>query len=49
MIPVTHSKRFNKAFKNSKLQIIEDAGHAPFSEKPSMVFDIIREFLINNK
>ncbi len=49
VIPVRHSKRFNKAFKNSKLQIIEDAGHAPFSEKPSMVFDIIREFLTNNK
>ncbi|HEU5120603.1 MAG TPA: alpha/beta hydrolase [Candidatus Nitrosocosmicus sp.] len=49
VIPVTHSKRFNEAFKNSKLQIIEDAGHAPFSEKPSMVFDIIREFLTNNK
>ena len=49
VIPVTHSKRFNEIFKNSKLQIIEDAGHAPFSEKPSMVFDIIREFLTNNK
>jgi pimeloyl-ACP methyl ester carboxylesterase len=49
LIPVTHSKQFNKIFKNSKIQIIEDTGHAPFSEKPSMVFDLIRIFLTNNK
>jgi pimeloyl-ACP methyl ester carboxylesterase len=49
VIPVTHSIRFNEAFKNSKLQIIEDAGHAPFSEKPSIVFDMIRKFLTDNK
>ena len=49
LIPVTHAKRFNKILKNSTLQIIENTGHAPFSEKPSMVFDIIRTFLTNNK
>lgn len=49
LIPITHSKRFNKILKNSKLQIIENTGHAPFSEKPSTVFDIIRIFLTNNK
>jgi 2-hydroxy-6-oxonona-2,4-dienedioate hydrolase len=49
LIPVTHSNQFNKIFKNSKIQIIEDTGHAPFSEKPSMVFDLIRIFLTNNK
>jgi len=49
LIPVAHGKRFNEILKNSTLQIIENTGHAPFSEKPSMVFDIIRTFLINNK
>jgi 2-hydroxy-6-oxonona-2,4-dienedioate hydrolase len=49
LIPVTHSKQFNKALKHSQLQIVEDTGHTPFSEKPSMVFDIMRIFLINNK
>ncbi|HSA75420.1 MAG TPA: alpha/beta hydrolase [Candidatus Nitrosocosmicus sp.] len=49
LIPVTHAKRFNKILKNSTLQIIENTGHAPFAEKPSMVFDIIRTFLTNNK
>ena len=49
LIPITHSKQFNKILKNSELQIIENTGHAPFSEKPSMVFDIMRLFLTNNK
>jgi 2-hydroxy-6-oxonona-2,4-dienedioate hydrolase len=49
LIPVAHSIQFNKILKNSQLQIIENTGHAPFAEKPSMVFDIIRIFLTNNK
>jgi len=49
LIPVTHAKQFNKILKNSTLQIIENTGHAPFSEKPSMVFDLMRIFLTNNK
>ena len=49
LIPVAHSKRFNKLLKHSQLQIIENTGHAPFSEKPSIVFDIMRLFLTNNK
>ena len=49
LIPVEHSKRFNKVLKQSQLQIVENTGHAPFSEKPSMVFDIMRIFLTDNK
>jgi len=49
LIPVAHSKRFNKVLKHSQLQIIENTGHTPFSEKPSIVFDIMRIFLTNNK
>lgn len=49
LIPVAHSKRFNKILKRSQLQIVENTGHAPFAEKPSMVFDIMRIFLTNNK
>ena len=49
LIPVAHSKRFNEVLKHSQLQIVENTGHAPFSEKPSMVFDIMRIFLTNNK
>lgn len=49
LIPVAHSKRLNKILKHSQLQIVENTGHAPFSEKPSMVFDIMRIFLTNSK
>lgn len=49
VIPVAHSKQFKEVFKNSNLQIIENTGHAPFSEKPSIVFDMIRTFLTNNR
>jgi len=49
LIPVAHSKRFNEVLKNSQLQIVENTGHAPFAEKPSIVFDIMRIFLTDNK
>jgi pimeloyl-ACP methyl ester carboxylesterase len=49
LIPVEHSKQFNKTLKHSQLQIVENTGHTPFSEKPSMVFDIMRVFLTNIK
>jgi pimeloyl-ACP methyl ester carboxylesterase len=49
LIPVEHSKQFNKALKHSQLQIVENTGHTPFSEKPSIIFDIMRIFLTNNK
>ncbi len=46
VIPLDHSKLFNEAIDNSKLEIIDDAGHAPFAEKPDQVCDILRNFLI---
>ena len=49
LIPVSHSKQFNKVLKRSQLEIVENTGHAPFSEKPTVVFDIMRMFLTNNK
>lgn len=49
LIPVSHSKQFNQVLKRSQLEIVENTGHAPFSEKPSMIFDIMRIFLTNNK
>jgi pimeloyl-ACP methyl ester carboxylesterase len=48
LIPVAHSNQFNKALKHSQLRMVENTGHAPFSEKPSVVFDILRIFLTNN-
>ena len=47
LIPVEHSKAFNKILKNSQIQIVENTGHAPFAEKPAIVCEILREFLIS--
>ncbi|HXV88975.1 MAG TPA: alpha/beta hydrolase [Nitrososphaeraceae archaeon] len=49
LIPVSHSKQFNQVLKRSQLEIVENTGHAPFSEKPSIIFDLMRIFLTNNK
>ena len=49
LIPVSHSRHFNQVLKRSQLEIVENTGHAPFTEKPSMIFDIMRMFLTNNK
>jgi len=45
VIPLEHSGLFNEAIKNSHVQIIQDAGHAPFAEKPEQVCEILRNFL----
>jgi 2-hydroxy-6-oxonona-2,4-dienedioate hydrolase len=44
MIPVEHSKVFEQSIKNSLLEIVEDAGHAPFAEKPAIVSEILHKF-----
>ncbi len=46
VIPLDHSKIFKEAIDNSRLEIIDDAGHAPFAEKPDQVCKIIKNFLI---
>ena len=46
VIPLDHSKFFNDSIVNSRLEIIDDAGHAPFAEKPNQVCKILRNFLI---
>ncbi len=45
VIPIQHSKIFKEAIKNSQIEIIQDAGHAPFAEKPDQVSEILRNFL----
>lgn len=44
LIPVEHSKLFEQTINNSLLEIIEDAGHAPYAEKPAIVSEILHEF-----
>jgi 2-hydroxy-6-oxonona-2,4-dienedioate hydrolase len=45
LIPVEHSKLFEQTITNSSLELVEDAGHAPFAEKPFIVSEILHEFL----
>ena len=48
LIPLDHYKIFQKAIQGSRVEIIEDAGHAPFAEKPAIVYEILRNFLLSN-
>ena len=45
LIPFEHTRLFKQAIQDANLEIIEDAGHAPFAEKPAIVCEILREFL----
>ena len=46
VIPLEHSKFFKDTITNSRLEIIDDAGHAPFAEKPNQVCELLRNFLL---
>ena len=45
VIPLDHSKFFKENIGDSVLEIIEDAGHAPFAEKPDQVCELLKKFL----
>jgi len=45
VIPTKHSELFKEAIMNSRVELIQDAGHAPFAEKPDQVCEILRNFL----
>ena len=45
VIPTKHSELFKEAIMNSRIEIIQDAGHAPFAEKPAQVREILCNFL----
>ena len=44
VIPIDHLEFF-KNITNSKIEIIEDTGHAPFAEKPEQIGKMLRNFL----
>ncbi|NND86934.1 MAG: alpha/beta hydrolase, partial [Nitrosopumilus sp.] len=46
VIPLGHSEFFRDCIGNSQLKVIDDAGHAPFAEKPIQVCKLLREFLL---
>lgn len=48
LIPIEYSEPFTKVFKNYKFEMIDDAGHAPFAEKPAIICEILHSFLSQN-
>jgi 2-hydroxy-6-oxonona-2,4-dienedioate hydrolase len=48
LIPIQHIEPFKEAFKNYRVEIIKDAGHAPFVEKPAIICEILHSFLSRN-
>ena len=45
LIPIEYSEPFKQVFKNYRVEMIEDAGHAPFAEKPAIICEILHSFL----
>jgi pimeloyl-ACP methyl ester carboxylesterase len=45
LIPLEFHTSFRDAIKGSEVAIIEDAGHAPFAEKPAISCELIHRFL----
>jgi pimeloyl-ACP methyl ester carboxylesterase len=46
LIPVKYFRTFQEAIGGSQTVVVEDAGHAPFAEKPAVVSEILRQFII---
>ncbi len=49
VIPVDHAWWFHEKIKDSKVFVIEKAGHLPFIDKPEIFTDLVRAFLENIK
>ena len=45
VIPEKNSEEFKKTLIKAKYEIVENAGHAPFVEKTSIVYEKLRSFL----
>ena len=45
LIPLNCQSIFQQAIKGSTIELIDDAGHAPFAEKPALVCELIHRFL----
>ncbi|HET7642882.1 MAG TPA: alpha/beta hydrolase [Nitrososphaeraceae archaeon] len=48
LIPIEHSNKFKQVLKKCKIEKIEDAGHAPFAEKPAIICEMLHTFLSQN-
>jgi len=48
LIPIEHSEPFKQVLKKHRFETIEDAGHAPFAEKPAIISELLHTFLSQN-
>jgi 2-hydroxy-6-oxonona-2,4-dienedioate hydrolase len=46
LIPLEYSKIFQEAIEGSRIELVEDAGHAPFAEMPAIVYLLLHQFLL---
>jgi pimeloyl-ACP methyl ester carboxylesterase len=45
LIPLEYHSVFHEVIQGSVVELIDDAGHAPFAEKPALTCELIRRFL----
>jgi 2-hydroxy-6-oxonona-2,4-dienedioate hydrolase len=45
LIPSIHIDKFKDILEDAELFVVEDAGHSPFFEKPTIVYEKLRIFL----
>jgi pimeloyl-ACP methyl ester carboxylesterase len=48
LIPVSFAEQFKTIMASAEIEIIKDAGHAPFVEKPAIVYQRLLDFLNDN-
>ena len=46
LIPLEYFRAFQESISRSNVAIVEDAGHAPFAEKPAIVCELLHKFLV---
>lgn len=49
LIPLEYFRTFQESIAGSEVVIVEDAGHAPFAEKPAIACEILHKFLLEEE
>jgi pimeloyl-ACP methyl ester carboxylesterase len=49
LIPLEYIRTFQESIGGSEVAIVEDAGHAPFAEKPAIICELLHKFLFEEE
>lgn len=49
LIPLEYFRIFQESIGGSSVVVVEDAGHAPFAEKPAIACELLRRFILDEK